>query len=240
MYRDSDTTYDKFDYNRARRAGYGAKDALRLARLIEEWKDAERAGLVQLRVEPDNDPDASQCDCGDKHCRHNELLERDGAFGTIGEYRDASGEWAHADSCWGHVGYADPADPIENDYAADAMRSALDLAYAAALTPRHQIAAKVGASDPADLPAFAWPGGYPLAYYTADGAMLCHACANGKNGSESANPLCQDESQWRLADGDVYWEGPSVPCEHCGATIESAYRDPDAPEPNGHTVAGTA
>lgn len=29
-----------------------------------------------------------------------------------------------------------------------------------------------------DLPAWAWPGGYPIAYYTNDGVTLCGKCAN--------------------------------------------------------------
>jgi len=28
------------------------------------------------------------------------------------------------------------------------------------------------------LPAFAWPGGYPMYYVTTDGCVLCPSCAN--------------------------------------------------------------
>jgi hypothetical protein len=79
---------------------------------------------------------------------------------------------------------------------------------------------------------YAWPGGYPVFYLTADGAMLCPDCANGENGSEARTCDGPDDSpwdrQWKIVAGDVYWEGPDEPCAHCGAAIASAYGDPDA------------
>jgi len=71
------------------------------------------------------------------------------------------------------------------------------------------------------LPAYAWPGGYPIIYYTEDGGELCPDCANGKNNSE-ADPTHYDP-QWKLIAGDVYWEGPPIQCAHCNKDIESAY-----------------
>lgn len=70
------------------------------------------------------------------------------------------------------------------------------------------------------LPAFAWPGGYPLIYITADGSTICPDCANWEG--ETWNP-----EQAAIA-GDVYWEGPTIQCEDCNADIESAYGDPEA------------
>ena len=77
-------------------------------------------------------------------------------------------------------------------------------------------------NDDGTLPAFAWPGGYPLLYYTADGGALCPACANGGNRSE-ASESPDTPAGWRLTGGGVYWEGVGVPCDHCGAMQESAY-----------------
>ena len=37
--------------------------------------------------------------------------------------------------------------------------------------------------DNGTLPAYAWPGGYPIYYVLADGETLCPACANRENGS---------------------------------------------------------
>ena len=77
----------------------------------------------------------------------------------------------------------------------------------------------------AELPAYAWPGGYPLVYILKDGATLCPECVNGANGSDAR---VQDDAQWNVVAVDVYWEGPVMACDHCGASLESAYGDPDA------------
>ena len=68
-------------------------------------------------------------------------------------------------------------------------------------------------------PAYAWPGGYPLEYLAADGSIVCPACAS--------RPV--DLSQ-RVTGSGIHWEGPADICDDCGAAIESAYGDPDAPE----------
>lgn len=68
------------------------------------------------------------------------------------------------------------------------------------------------------LPAYAWPGGYPIVYYTESAATVCPKCANDP---DTSGPV---------ADAEVYWEGPPIVCEDQGETIESAYGDPDEPE----------
>ncbi len=72
------------------------------------------------------------------------------------------------------------------------------------------------------LPSYAWPGGYPLVYVTEDGLTVCPECANEPDTSDP------------VAYGDVYWEGPLLPCDDCGEMMESAYGDPDemAPPPD--------
>lgn len=74
------------------------------------------------------------------------------------------------------------------------------------------------------LSKWAWPGGYPLFYMTEDNAVLCPACANGDNGSDT---LTQDDPQWNVVATDANWEDPDLFCEHCNARIESAYAEPD-------------
>lgn len=69
-------------------------------------------------------------------------------------------------------------------------------------------------------------GCYPLIYFTRDASSLCPACANGENGSEASEN--HEDKQWDLTSAEVYWEGPPIQCDHCGAGIESAYGDPDA------------
>jgi hypothetical protein len=70
------------------------------------------------------------------------------------------------------------------------------------------------------LPAYAWPGGYPVEYLTRDGLVICPECANR---ADTSDPV---------AAGEVYWEGPTVACDDCGQPIASAYGDPDEPEPD--------
>lgn len=74
-----------------------------------------------------------------------------------------------------------------------------------------------------DLPSHTSIGGYPIYYITKDGGKLCPGCANGKNGSEAANPECQDDPQWELVASDVNYEDGTLTCAHCEADIEVAY-----------------
>ena len=86
---------------------------------------------------------------------------------------------------------------------------------------------KLQTDNDGTLPSYAWPGGYPIFYMTADNAIICPDCANGKNGSECQNPDYQDDKSWRLVASEVHWEGQALTCEHCNAQIESAYGGPD-------------
>lgn len=71
------------------------------------------------------------------------------------------------------------------------------------------------------LPAYAWPGGYDIAYYVEDDAMICASCANGDNGS--AAEIGSDDPQWSIVAWDVTnaWDEPET-CEHCGAVVGPA------------------
>ena len=74
------------------------------------------------------------------------------------------------------------------------------------------------------LPAYAWPGGYPLFYVCADNGVLCPSCANRENGSiADTDRKKQDDPQWLIVDSSVNWEDDSLFCDHCNARIESAY-----------------
>lgn len=66
------------------------------------------------------------------------------------------------------------------------------------------------------LVAYAWPGGYPVAYLDAEGATLCADCAN-------------EEERWdghSIRAAMVHWEGPPMACDECCGEIPSAYGDP--------------
>ena len=67
------------------------------------------------------------------------------------------------------------------------------------------------------LPAYAWPGGYPLYYVTDQGNVLCPAHANVE--SDYADEL--------IDGADVNWEDAALYCEH-GERIPSAYAEDGA------------
>lgn len=68
-------------------------------------------------------------------------------------------------------------------------------------------------NDKGELPAFAWPGGYPLFYLDNEDNVLCPHCAN-KPGYNS-DPVAYD----------ISWEDPNLICDDCGKRIESAYAE---------------
>lgn len=63
------------------------------------------------------------------------------------------------------------------------------------------------------LPAFSFPGLYPIFYLNDREDILCAECA-AKNAEEVVNH-------------SIYWEGPSMYCDECGEEIQSAYGDPE-------------
>ncbi len=62
------------------------------------------------------------------------------------------------------------------------------------------------------LEAYAWPGGYDIAYYAEDNGLLCAICAN-----ENRNA---DDPQWNIVTYDVtdMWDTPET-CEHCTRSL---------------------
>lgn len=84
-----------------------------------------------------------------------------------------------------------------------------------------------------DLPAYAWPGGYPVMYLARDGwredgkldfnehdrseNVCCAACA--------ANVDLRPDL---IVTGEyIHYEGPPEYCEYCNGFTESAYGDPE-------------
>lgn len=75
---------------------------------------------------------------------------------------------------------------------------------------------------------YAFPGGYPIFYITADMGILCPDCvSNNIELIRDADTQCPDDDQWRVIAVEIYEEGPSLYCDNCNAEIESAYGDPD-------------
>lgn len=70
---------------------------------------------------------------------------------------------------------------------------------------------------------YAWPGGYPLYFFTSDGAALSFEAAKKERRlilDSIANRL---NDGWRVVGLDVNWEDESLFCDHTGERIESAY-----------------
>jgi hypothetical protein len=88
-------------------------------------------------------------------------------------------------------------------------------------------------SNDGTLPAYAWPGGYPVVYVAADGGIFCPVCVNQEEEVELLEPeeLQQPVMGWEVVGYQVHWEGAPEVCCHCGDEIQSAYGDPDADRP---------
>ena len=61
------------------------------------------------------------------------------------------------------------------------------------------------------LPAFAWPGLYPLFYWDEENTPLCSTCANIDGYTED------------IIGGEINWEDTDLRCCDCGNSIPSAY-----------------
>ena len=73
---------------------------------------------------------------------------------------------------------------------------------------------------------YAWPGGYPTYFVTADGAALSHAAVRGEwREIVGAHLTGNRRGGWYVAGADVNWEDPDLYCDHTGARIPSAYAD---------------
>jgi len=67
-------------------------------------------------------------------------------------------------------------------------------------------------TDPGEnVPAYAWPGGYPLVYVDGGGSYLCADCANREGYTDPVTSVF------------IHYEGDPVTCDDCGTQIESAY-----------------
>lgn len=75
--------------------------------------------------------------------------------------------------------------------------------------------------DDGTLPAYEWPGGYPIFYLASDSGLLCPKCAN------EYTPERDNEKQLKPVLYDVNFEDDYLFCEHCNTRIESAYGTPN-------------
>lgn len=128
-------------YQQARRAGYDAKFALRIAKTAEKFRarsdvriiaEPELESYFDVYGEPDGYTDTHGRYVTPEQERQSicETLDRDGCWLVVAEwFNHETEEWEQADSV-GMCVYSDPCDPIENCYVAQLMQSALDAAEA--------------------------------------------------------------------------------------------------------------
>lgn len=72
---------------------------------------------------------------------------------------------------------------------------------------------------------YAWPGGYPLAAITADGACLCADCVKKEWQLICAESFENTNCGFRIAGVDVNWENTDLHCDHCGKHMQCAYEE---------------
>jgi hypothetical protein len=71
------------------------------------------------------------------------------------------------------------------------------------------------------LPAYAWPGGYPLYYLDKDNGTLCPACA-----TSTMNLTEPPFNTWEIIIGaGINYEDTHCYCDECSKRIESAYAE---------------
>ena len=72
---------------------------------------------------------------------------------------------------------------------------------------------------------YAWPGGYPLYFITADGAALSIKAARDNFKAIVWAWMNDANDGWLIEAYDVNWEDSDLTCDHTGEKIESAYGD---------------
>lgn len=83
------------------------------------------------------------------------------------------------------------------------------------------------------LPAFAWPGGYPLYYGFRDGGVICPDCVNKNvadiDAANRGERRHNSHGGWAVDAVDTNWEDDDLHCDHCHAKIPCAYPPDDPP-----------
>lgn len=119
--------YTVAEYHKLRRKGWHAKEALRAARIKDEWLDAESEGFVKLDIVADDcvSLDGILGDCYDPKVITDispkrlaaqrkleiERINRDGVWGIVGKVKvpacskcHSNERWETVESIWGFVG----------------------------------------------------------------------------------------------------------------------------------------
>jgi hypothetical protein len=73
--------------------------------------------------------------------------------------------------------------------------------------------------------AYAWPGGYPMAFLMADGESLSFRAARENAKLILATIRRRTSRDWLPVCAFINWEDTELFCAHSGERIESAYGD---------------
>lgn len=78
---------------------------------------------------------------------------------------------------------------------------------------------------------WAWPGGYPCYFITADGEAMSFAAVRSEWREIVGAHLTFSGhvTGWEIAGCDINWEDPELYCAHTNERIQSAYAEDDAP-----------
>lgn len=73
------------------------------------------------------------------------------------------------------------------------------------------------------LPAYAWPGGYPMFYLDRECSTLCPKCAQKSLDDED------ELEKFKPCAYGINDEDPTLYCDQCSERIPSSYAEDDAP-----------
>ena len=155
-----------------------------------------------------------------------------------GDYEEPSFSWSYCDVCGSSLGgnrytcngYNPTTKEVQSDY-----EVCSDCYYYAEYGKLDdQTMLEIEASEKAlehyKTHPYIWPGGYTSLAIMADGEWMCHDCILNEAEVYQDDTL-RDSDEWRFIGAEVYWEGPTLHCAHCGKALESEYGDPDAAVP---------
>lgn len=76
---------------------------------------------------------------------------------------------------------------------------------------------------------YAWPGGYPIYFVSADGQPLSFEAVQAEKQLifEAMDSDCPDDREWKIVAAEINWEDPDLYCSHTNERIESAYAEED-------------
>lgn len=76
-----------------------------------------------------------------------------------------------------------------------------------------------------DMGPYAWPGGYPFYFITADGGVLSWKTAIDEQSLIRDAIIGGYDPQWEIVAMVINYEDNNLYCDHTGKKIESAYGD---------------